>query len=711
MKQVLLIGGKAVIDEVPAPDVSDRCIQVLVHYSCVSVGTESSNMMVASESLYQRALKHPEKVLSGLKMLREQGLSRTIKKIQGATSTRLPLGYSASGIVINVGVEVEKFKIGDRVACAGAGVANHAEVITVPVNLAVHIPDSLDLKDASTVTLGAIALQGVRRTAPTIGETVVVIGLGILGQLTVQILRANGCNVIGVDTDPVRLQIAIQSGLEIGVDPKEQDVIKKILWETNGVGADAVLITAASTSHEIISHAMRSCRKKGRVVLVGDVGLDLEREDFYRKELDLLISTSYGPGRYDPVYEDEGQDYPLPYVRWTENRNMSAYLQLLNDKKIKLDPLQPEVTRMQDAELLYARLTTEGQKPILAILNYVEGSEAKLQRNNITLHDRKEQVGRLRVAIIGAGDFAQGVHLPNLSRLSDKYVVRWVVSRSGAKAKTVASQYGSMFAGTNYHDALNDPDVDLILIATRHHLHGQIVLDALKAGKHVFVEKPLALNDTELSEIESFYSSKFSHKPLLVTGFNRRHAPAVQHIKKVLYGRTGPMMISYRMNAGYLPPDHWVHGPEGGGRNIGEACHIYDLFAYLTQAEPIACVATPLNKLAGGCRSNENFVATISYSDGSVCTLQYNSIGNTAYPKETMEIFVDQKVIELNDYKKIEIKGKNNSNWSSALNDKGQMQELVALFDLIRGRDSFSMSEQFVTTRLSFTIEKLLKQV
>lgn len=697
------------LEEVPAPLVNDKSILVAVHYSCISVGTEAASMAVAADSLYKRALKQPQKVRRAFEMMHEQGIERTIKRIRGTLTSGQPTGYSAAGVVVGVGQEVEGFKVGDRVACAGAGIANHAEVISVPVNLAVHVPNALDLQDASTVTLGAIALQGIRRTSPTLGETVAVIGLGILGQLSVQLLKANGCRVIGVDPDPARIEIALACGMDQGLDPTQDDVVSRVLWATEGIGADAVIVTAAATTHEIISQAMRACRKKGRVVLVGDVGLDLKREDFYRKELDFLVSTSYGPGRYDPNYEEGGQDYPLPYIRWTENRNMAAYVEILAVQKIKLLPMRPAVVDLAGAEDLYAQLAAGNDKPLLAILRYPGRSEVVDQRSISIGLKSAPHSGRIRVAVIGAGGFAQGMHLPNLVKLRDKYEIRWVVSRTGATAKSTAKQYGAPFAGTEYEAVLGDAEVDLVLIATRHHLHAELVLAALRAGKHVLVEKPLALNEEQLKSIEAFYSEGSGDKPVLMTGFNRRYSPPIQHIKKILAGNRGPMMISYRMNAGYLPPDHWVHGAEGGGRNIGEACHIYDLFGYLTDATPIECNATPMGKLPGGCRSNENFVATIRYSDGSVASLHYTSVGSSSFPKEQMEIYVDRKVISLDDYRKVAVSGGKYKGWSNASADKGQFDELINLSDLIcTGVATSSLTDQFTATRLSFSIEKAL---
>lgn len=711
MKQLLLKQGAARLEDVPAPLVGSKHVLVHVQYSCVSVGTEAASVASAAEPLYKRALKHPEKIRRALDMVREQGLARTVERVRGTLAAGQPTGYSAAGTVVAVGDRVEGFKVGDRVACAGAGIANHAEFINVPVNLVVAVPAELPSQHAATVTLGAIALQGVRRTAPTLGETIMVVGLGVLGQLAVQLFKANGCRVIGVDPDPRRLEVARRCGMHLGIDPTQDDQVSRVAWMTDGLGADAVVVTAASASSDLISLAMRACRKKGRVVLVGDVGLDLKREDFYRKELDFLISTSYGPGRYDPNYEEEGQDYPLAYVRWTENRNMAAYLDLLEQGKVDLQALSPEIVDLAEAEALYARLAKGQARPLLALLRYPVDAPPK-REHSLMLRQPVRADGRIRVAVIGAGCFAQGMHLPNLVRLRERYEVRWIVSRTGSTAKAVATQFGASFAGTDYQEALADPDVDLVLIATRHHLHGAMAREALEAGKHVLIEKPLALLEDEVAAIEAFYANADAcPRPLLMTGFNRRHSPGIVQLKAMLGQRSAPMMISYRMNAGYLSPDHWVHGPEGGGRNIGEACHIYDLFAFLTDAEPVSVEATAIGVSAGGIRANENFTATIRYSDGSVASLLYTSLGAASHPKERMDIYTDGKVLSLDDYRTISVSGDSARSWTSPVPQKGQYEELVALADAIGSGviDERNIRSQLATTRLALAIEKQLQ--
>ncbi len=710
MKQVLIKAGAAIVEEVPAPQVGRKNILVRVTHSCISVGTEMAGVRMSGLPLYQRALKQPENIKRVLEMMRDQGVKRTMDRVMGKLSAGSATGYSAAGVVIELGDEVEGFAVGDRVACAGAGIANHAEVIDVPVNLAVKIPEDLETGIASTVTLGAIAMQGVRRAQPTLGETFVVVGLGILGQITAQMLSANGCRVIGVDLDPRRIQLALDNGMDIGINPALENYVERILKFTDGLGADAVIVTAATESNQVISDAMQACRKKGRVVLVGDVGLDLNRADFYKKELDFLISTSYGPGRYDPFYEEGGQDYPIAYVRWTENRNMQAYIDLLAKGKVKLGNLYHPPYPIDSAGEAYDALKGEGDMPLLVLLEYPERDGLRITRVPLRTVEATKS-GKIRVALAGASSFAQGMHLPNMVKLRDRFTLQAVMSRTGANARALATQYEAAYCTTEYDDILKDDEVDLVMVTTRHDLHGPMVLQALRAGKHVFVEKPLSLKDAEIEEIERFYADHLNG-PLLMVGFNRRFSPAMQTVRSILANRTTPIIANYRMNAGYIPLDHWVHGPEGGGRNIGEACHIYDLFNSLTGTPQVEAVnaysITPSSKQWA---RNDNFVATLKYADGSVCTLTYTALGDKSYPKEQMEVFADGKVLVMNDYKSVTVHGGKHKGWLSAAIRKGQMEELEALSEtLLNGIDwPISLEEQLQASRISFEVERLIK--
>jgi predicted dehydrogenase/threonine dehydrogenase-like Zn-dependent dehydrogenase len=637
---------------------------------------------------------------------RNEGVVRTVKRVRGMLAAGLPTGYSAAGVVVGVGEEVADFQVGNRVACAGAGIANHAELIDVPVNLAVRIPEGLGTDAASTVTLGAIALQGVRRVQPTLGETVGVIGLGILGQLAVQLLRAAGCRVVGSDLDPTRIERALAHGLTHGVGAGE-DFAARCHELTDGFGADAVLITAATESDEVVRTAMQACRKKGRVVLVGDVGLHLQRSDMYEKELDFLISTSYGPGRYDDVYELEGQDYPLGYVRWTENRNMEEYLRLLAEGRISLEGLGEESFPVDEAGAAYEALKSGETKPLLVLLSYPERDGPEARTTRLRIHAPKAD--RIGVALVGAGGFAQGQHLPNLVKLRDRFELRCVMSRTGATAKAVATRAEAAYATTDLDEVLDDDAVGLVLISTRHDLHAPFALRALEGGKHVFVEKPLALTEAELDSIEAFYRGR-EGGPLLMTGFNRRFSPSAARLLELLAGRTSPLVANYRMNAGYIPLDHWVHGPEGGGRNIGEACHVYDLFDFLTRAEETAVQAQAIAPPSRHWAANDNFVATIGYADGSVCTLTYTALGHRDHPKERLEVFADGAVFSLDDYKSLTVDGKPGG-WRSTTVKKGHLEELEALAAALRdgGPWPIPLEQQVQATRISFAVERQLR--
>jgi predicted dehydrogenase/threonine dehydrogenase-like Zn-dependent dehydrogenase len=703
MKQVLIRGGTVAVEDVPAPGLDPRGILVRVAYSCVSAGTELTQVGLSGLPLYRRALKQRDQAKRVLEIARNEGFSRTYKRVSGMLAAGVPTGYSASGHVTEVGELVEEFRAGDRVACAGAGIANHAELISVPVNLAVKVPDELDLAQAATVTLGAIALQGVRRTEPTLGEAVGVIGLGVLGQLTVQLLQAAGCRVIGVDVDPLRVEQAIANGMEVGVSG--EGFVQRVQAATGGFGADAVIVTAATPSHEVMRDAFAACRKKGRVVLVGDVGLNLNRADMYEKELDFRISTSYGPGRYDPVYEEEGADYPFAYVRWTENRNMAEYLRLLAAGRISLERFETETFEIDAAAEAYDALEADGKRPLLALLSYPERDEAASRTTR--LRTVSPQAGRIKVALVGAGSFAQGTHLPNLLGLRDEFELHGVMSRTGATARALAAQAGAALATTDLDEVLGDDEVDLVLVSTRHDLHAPIALRALAAGKHVFVEKPLALTEEELGQFEAFYAE--SEGPLLMTGFNRRFSPAARRLRELIATRSGPLLATYRVNAGSVPPDSWVHGPEGGGRNIGEACHMYDLFGFLTGARSTSVSASPIRPASATAKANENFVATIGFEDGSVCSLAYTSLGHRQHPKEQLEVFADGAVASLDDFRSLSIAGRTGG-WKSRTQQKGHAEELAALAAALRegGPWPISLDDQLQATRISFEVERRL---
>lgn len=714
MKQVLVKQGQAIIEEVPAPRAEKGTVLVRVDHSCISIGTEMSGMRASGVPLWKRALRNPEKVLKVFEMVATQGVDKTRAAVEGKLQSGDPTGYSVAGTVLSVGEGVTDIAPGQRVACAGAQSAHHAEVVRVTRNLTVPVPDEVSLAHASTVTLGAIAMQGVRRANPTLGETFVVVGLGILGQLTAQMLKANGCRVIGTDLDESRIKLAEKLGADVGLRPDDGDAIARVTRLTDGYGADGVIITAAAPTSEIVSTAFKMCRRKGRVVLVGDVGLDLKREDIYNKELDFLVSTSYGPGRYDANYEEHGLDYPISYVRWTENRNMQEYLQLIGDGKIDLDAMISRVYAIDEAGAAYEDIKSGTNKPLMVLLHYPVAADEVVAHTVPNPYAEKGQSGAVRIGLVGAGGFAKGMHLPNIKAQPDLLTLQAVSTRTGHNAKATAQQYGAAYGTTDDAQVINDPEVDAVLIATRHDIHADLTLKALEAGKHVLVEKPLGITAEEVERIVAFYrdaETKGTTAPILLTGFNRRFSPFGLRLKELVDNRADAMHIVYRMNAGYIPKDHWVHGAEGGGRNIGEACHIYDLFTYLTGAKLVSMTATAIAPKTGTYLLNDNFSATFAFDDGSVATLIYTALGSSEYPKEQAEVFCDGNVYVLDDYKALRVVGSQAAGVDSKLVDKGQAHEIAVFARAVRegGDWPIPLWQQEQAMRMAFEVEAALR--
>ncbi len=708
MKQVLVRKGEAFIEDVPAPAVEPGTVLVRVAYSCISAGTETSTLHASGKPIWRRVLEQPELLRKGMGWIRSQGLAQAASNVADRLHAAHPIGYSAAGHVIAAGSGVDRFRPGDLVACAGAQCAFHAEAIRVPVNL-VAAAAGVDLADASSVTLGAIALQGVRRAAPTLGEVFVVIGLGILGQLTAQLLKVNGCRVIGIDPDPARLSLASTLGMDQALDADSTDATSQVSRITGGIGADGVIVTAASKSSEVMATAFRMCRKKGRVVLVGDVGLALDRNDIYEKELDFFVSTSYGPGRYDGRYEEQGLDYPVGYVRWTENRNMGEFLRLMAEGRVRVAPLISATYPVDQAHEAYASLQNSTPRPLMVLLRYPDAPSGPLARSVACGALPARVQGRIRLALVGAGSFAKSAHLPNVRSMPERYELRTVVSRSGHNAVAAAQRFGAVNASTDFDAILGDPDIDALIIATRHHLHADMARLALLAGKHVLVEKPLALTPADLQQIAALYATGAPTRPMLLTGYNRRFSPYTRRIQEIIAKRANPMILCYRMNAGHIETGHWVHGAQGGGRNIGEACHIYDLFTALTGSKVLGVSAQGLRPATDHCRADDNFVATMSFADGSVASLVYTALGSAEHPKERMDIYVDGMVLTLDDYKSLQISGSKVRGMSTARAEKGQLQELEAFSDALRsGAWPIAWWEQQQACEIAFRVQDFL---
>jgi predicted dehydrogenase/threonine dehydrogenase-like Zn-dependent dehydrogenase len=623
------------------------------------------------------------------------------------------VGYSVAGEVVAVGEGVKEFAAGDLVACAGAGQANHADYVSVKQNLVCRVPKDCPLDLAATTTVGSIALQGVRRAAPQLGDVVVVMGLGLVGMITVQLLRASGARVIGIDLDPIRAERAIACGaVAATADPAElQRLVRDF---TAGHGADQTIVTAASKSHGPINLAMETTRRKGRVVVVGDVGLKPERAAFYQKEIDLLMSTSYGPGRYDAEYETYGRDYPYAYVRWTLNRNMQAYLGAIAEKRVDIRPLVDCVVSIDRAGELYKELVDgKGSPPLAVIFAYPDDLRSLPDAPDAPeIHlrgHRKARADRIDYALVGAGAFGTSMLVPQMERRSDRYFLRAVVSRDAVRGGNFARSKQIEILASEIEPILSNPDIDLVVAATRHNEHAAQVIAALKAGKHVFVEKPLALNWDELDAIVQCYRA-LSEKPLLMVGFNRRFSPAIQALAKEIAGRHVPLVANYRLNAGYLPANHWTQGPEGGGRNIGEACHMYDVFRLLAGSPAIEINAMAIDPQGSAYLRNDNFVASIRYEDGSIGNLVYSAMGpKSGMPKEQIEVLVDGEGYVVDDYKSLKRCSDGKVLWQGA-QDKGHFEQLSQFADAIaEGRSAPIPFEQLIeTSAVALHIEALI---
>src|SRR4030042_3989934 len=707
MKQVFNKKGEIIVSEIPAPIAGDDEILVQVYYSCISSGTEISVLKSRGKSLIRKALEKPQNIKKVLDMIRERGLVDSVARVRNKIDAKKQTGYSASGVVLETGKNIYDFKPGDFVACAGAGMANHAEFISVPVNLTGKLPEGLSLKTASTVALGGIALQGVRRCSPEIGNYVVVIGLGILGQITSQILKVSGSRVLGIDINENRIDKAMSFGLYKGIDTKSYDIVNEIIQNTNGFGADAVIITAASESDSLINQSVKMCRRKGKVVIVGDVAINIKREEFYKRELDVLISTSYGPGRYDNNYEVKGFEYQYAYVRWTEKRNMDEYLKLASEKKLDIDALIEAPFPVESAKEAYEYIKSD-KKPLIVLLEY--NLESKPENKISFEHKAERKEGKINIGIIGAGRFTQDMHLPNLEKLKDIFNIYAICSKVGGETESLARRYKAHVATTDYNQILNNVNIEMVLVSTRHNLHAKIAVDALKAGKAVFVEKPMALNENELLELKKIIEK--TKIPYMV-GFNRRFSPFSAKIKEIIKNRTNPLLINYRMNAGYIPKEHWVHSEEGGGRNIGEACHVYDLFNFFTDSEFYSISTYSITPLSKQYLANDNFSATIKYKNGSVSNLIYTSMGSRVAPKEQMDIYFDGKNLYINDFKELYLYDTRIKLLAKGIQDKGHFNELKSFGEYLKGNNNaqiIPLWQLIQATEISFEVEKQIKE-
>ncbi len=701
MKQVIqnFKTGKLYVDEVPNPSISENMVLVENKFSLISAGTERGTVKVGKASLIGKAKQRPDLVAQVLQNIKKEGLKATLDKVKTKLDSLKALGYSTSGVVAASMDSNGKFKPGDRVACAGQDYASHSEVVAVPQNLVVKIPENVSFEEASFTTLGAIALQGVRQAEPRLGDKVGVIGLGLLGQLTVQLLKANGCRVFGIDFTERMVGLAIKSGADAAMLRNDSNLQTAIDNFTEGHGFDTVIITAATQSNDPIELSAVICRKKGKVIVVGTVKMDIPKEpDFYRKELEMKMSTSYGPGRYDTTYEEEGIDYPFAYVRYTEQRNMETFLDLISQGLIKLEDLITHTFDISDAEKAYDIVLGKVEEPHIGILlAYPESDTKKTSLVSI----QSKPISNINIGFIGAGSFAQSYLIPYTKK--EGASLDTVVTTKGITAKNVAEKFGFNNASSDVQDVINNKKINTVFIATPHNSHASYTMEALKAGKNVFVEKPLAMNYEELEEVKKVYQE--SNQKLMV-GFNRRFSTIAQKIKSEFKNNGEPKVVNIRVNAGFIPKDHWVQNKTtGGGRVIGEMCHFIDLMQYFTDAKPIKVYAASIKTKNEIITAEDNISITISFDDGSIGNLLYLGNGDKSLPKELVEVFSGGKVGRIHDFRGGDLHV-GNKQIKLKLDGKGHKQEVQAFMNSLKSSSEAPISFEsiYLTTLTTFKI-------
>lgn len=698
-----LSNGEMTVQEMPTPVLGKGMVLVKNHYSLISAGTEGSTASTARKSLLGKAKERPQQVKQVLEVLAQQGPVQTYRAVTKKLEAYSPLGYSLAGEVIAVGDGVTQFTTGDWVACAGVGFANHAEIIAVPVNLCVKLPENTDLKAASYNTLGAIALQSIRQADLRLGETCAVIGLGLLGQLTGLMLKASGVNVIGIDVSEPPVKLAQQHFAGLALTRNTPGIENQIAEYTNGLGADVVIIAAATTSTDPINFAGAIARKKGKVVILGAVPTGFERDPYwYKKELELKMSCSYGPGRYDLNYEEKGIDYPAAYVRWTEKRNMEAFQQLLAGGTMDISYLTTHEFSLEDAPKAYDMIVTKSEPYLGIILKY--NTEKPVQLQNKVKTGESKPVSKINIGFIGAGSYAQGNLLPNIPKNND-VVCKGVLTNNGTTSKRVAERFGFEFCTSNENDILENPDINTLFIATRHDSHAEYVLKGLESNKHIFVEKPLCLT---LSDLEKIRNKKYgiSNNLQIMVGFNRRFS-ALSTILKDQIGN-GPMSMIYRVNAGHIAGDTWIQDMEiGGGRIIGEACHFIDYLTWLNGSLPVSVYATALPD-AGGFNDTVNI--NITFGNGSTGVVAYYANGPKSMPKEYIEVFHNGSSGVINNFKELRMFGKTKQKKKLLNLDKGQ-KIMVELFlkSILNGEPLIPFEEIYSVTKATFAVLESIK--
>ncbi|MEP7337869.1 MAG: bi-domain-containing oxidoreductase [Acidobacteriota bacterium] len=709
MKQVIQNFRSGVLKVDDVPQTICRNGGILVHNvtSLISAGTEKMVIDLAQKSLVGKAKERPDLVRQVLGKLRRDGVMATLRTVKAKLDAPLALGYSCAGLVAEVGRGAEEFSVGDRVACAGMNYASHAETVFIPKNLAVKIPDSVSFDEAAFVTLGAIALQGVRTAEAKLGDAVAVIGLGLLGQLTVQILKAAGCRVIGIDLESSKVSLAGVHGADIGVlrgDDVEAAVARFTAQSPGCLGVDAVIVTAAADTNDPIELAGAIARDRAIVAMVGAVRMDVPRKVYYEKELQLRLSRSYGPGRYDAQYEERGVDYPAGYVRWTERRNMQEFLRLLATKAVKLDRLITHRFPIARAEQAYEIITGKTPQNYLGILLIYTEADSKRGGNVVALSAQRKAAD-VRLGVIGAGNFAKSVLLPRLAKMKGVNLIG-LATATGRTAKAVGEQFGFEICTTDYRELLAREQINTVLIATRHDTHAQMAAEALQAGKTVYVEKPLAISEEGLNEVAAAIEQMQGRvmAPIMV-GFNRRFSSISSEFKQFFDG-AGALAITYRVNAGEIPKESWIQQDEGGGRIVGEVCHFVDYLQFLTGADPVEVFAY---QNASGI---DTLSIVVKLSDGSIGNINYFASGDRSFPKERVEVYGGGRVAVLDDFRQLEMwrDGKRKVVKRMA-QDKGFDQELTAFVEAVRGGGEMPIGWRSLalTTLATLRIEESLR--
>lgn len=677
MKQVLqnYRTGEVRVEEVPVPSLRSGAVLVANRFSLISAGTERMKIETGKMSLLGKARSRPDLVKKVLRTLQTEGISATYRKVTARLESPSPLGYSCAGEVIAVGSEVSGIEVGQRVACAGAEHAHHAEIVCVPQNLVVPIPDGVSYEHAAFTTVGAIALHGVRQAQVQLGDTVVVIGLGLVGLLTVQLLKASGARIFGIDVNPARCELARQVGADIAVH-RSEDVISLVSGFTHGYGADIVMLTAGGSTNDPIELAGELARDRGKVVVVGLLKMDVPQRLYYEKELTVLLSRSYGPGRYDPLYEEMGIDYPIGYVRWTERENLREFLRLVATGQVQLDPLITHRYPIERASEAYEALAGEqGKQMIGTLLEYPRSIDVASRRVVLKSEPAKPQA-HVKLGVIGAGNFATGTLIPILQGMKEVEFVGVCTSR-GHTAQGVAKKFGFQLATTDPAEILDNPDINAILVATRHDTHARYVVRALEVGKPMFVEKPLAITLEQLKEVWETYQRTGGR---VLVGYNRRFSPYVRKIAEFFKNRTAPLSMLYRVNAGPLEQGHWMRGTEeGGSRIIGEGCHFIDVMMFLANSLPVRLFARTLNT-----HEPDTTQIVIEFADGSIGALYYLTTGDPAVPKEYLEVHAGGSSAILRDFRELQLtRHSKTETVRSAGQDKGHRDELRAFVDSV----------------------------